>query len=257
MGNPEESDRVRLSKRVAAQQPCSRSEAERLIVGGLVRVDGVVVVLPQTRVSAQQVVTVDAAERVEANEPVTLLWHKPAGVVLSEGMHLPDAEAQRWLTDDRRSPHDRSRVLLLRAHQHRLSPLLPLLAGASGLMVLTQSAGVVRRLTEMSADLEHEWLLDMAWPAEEAGADVREAAVRSLSMPVTFDGRQLAAARASWQSERRLRVAIKGCLPGQIEFLLERAGLKTEVLRRQRLGRIALTGLDAGQWRYLLPTERF
>ena len=40
-------------------------------------------------------------------------------------------------------------------------------------------------------------------------------------------------------------------------FLIERAGLPVASARRQRLGRVALTGLDAGQWRYLLPTERF
>ena len=46
---------VRLSKRVAAMVPCSRSEAERYIEGGWVRVDGQVVEIPQQRVLMQTV----------------------------------------------------------------------------------------------------------------------------------------------------------------------------------------------------------
>ena len=64
-------------------------------------------------------------------------------------------------------------------------------------------------------------------------------------------------ARASWQSELRLRLAIKGNRPGQVAHLCERAGLQLTALRRLRLGRISLAGLPVGEWRYLLPYERF
>jgi 23S rRNA pseudouridine2604 synthase len=34
-------------------------------------------------------------------------------------------------------------------------------------------------------------------------------------------------------------------------------GLQLLGIRRLRIGRVALAGLLAGQWRYLLPNERF
>lgn len=255
--NERPEDGQRLAKRLAAQLGCSRAEAERFIAGGWVRVDGLVVELPEARVQAGQVVTLDDGARPEDLSPVTLLWHKPAGVLVPECLHLPTETATQWLADDRRSPADRSRVRALRGHRHRLQPLLPLGFDEAGLMVFTQSPGVARKLAETAADLEHEWLLDLPADAPVPDAAARDATLRSLAQAVTFDGRRLPPARASGQSDRRLRLAIKGCLPGQVAFLVERAGLALASVRRQRLGRVALTGLDAGQWRYLLPTERF
>jgi len=78
-----------------------------------------------------------------------------------------------------------------------------------------------------------------------------------LSKALFFDGWTVPSARASWQSELRLRLAIKGNLPGQVEHLCARAGLKITAVRRLRLGRIGLAGLPVGEWRYLMPYERF
>ena len=253
--HPDEAQR--LAKRLASQIGCSRSEAERFIAGGWVRVDGQVVEAPEARVLPGQNVTLDAGARPEDLSPVTVLWHKPPGLLLPECLHLPTDTALQWLADDRRAPADRSRIRPLRAHRHRLQPLLPLGFDESGLVVFTQSPGVARKLAEAAGDLEHEWLLDLPATSPLPDAATREATLRSLTQPVSFNGRHLPAARASWQSDRRLRVALKGGLPGQLAFLIERAGLNLALRRRQRIGRIALTGLDAGQWRYLLPTERF
>jgi len=68
---------VRLSKRLAAQLSCSRSEAERYIEGGWVRVDGRVVEEPQFRVLHEKI-ELDPHARLTELPPVTLLLHKPA-----------------------------------------------------------------------------------------------------------------------------------------------------------------------------------
>ena len=111
---------------MAALRSCSRSQAERFIAGGWVRVDGQVVELPEARVTEHQLVTVDPAARPETLVPMTLLWHKPAGLPMPEALHLTDDLVRRWFTPASRSPSDRSRVSPLRAHFHRLQPLCPL-----------------------------------------------------------------------------------------------------------------------------------
>ena len=63
--------------------------------------------------------------------------------------------------------------------------------------------------------------------------------------------------KASWQSERRLRLALKGLEPGQVDVLCALAGLKAAAVRRLRLGRVPLRGLAEGKWAYLPPHERF
>ena len=55
----------------------------------------------------------------------------------------------------------------------------------------------------------------------------------------------------------RLRLAIKGPIPGQVAHLCERAGLGVAAVRRQRIGRVGLDNLPAGQLRYSSAPERF
>jgi len=247
----------RLAKRLAALLPCSRSDAENYIAGGFVRVDGVVVEEPMERVRDHQVVTLDPKAKLEPLESMTLIWHKPATRVLPDEPLLPDALAAKWFTHNNRFKDDRSGVRPLKAHLHKLLPVAPLGTKASGLMVFTQNPGVARKITDESAQLEHEWLAEVAAdPALEDPAR-RDAVLKSLGKALFFDGWSLPPARASWQSEHRLRLAIKGNLPGQVAHLCERAGLQITALRRLRLGRISLAGLPVGEWRYLLGYERF
>lgn len=233
---------LRLSKRVAAQLRCSRQEAELYILGGWVSVDGAVEEQPQARVRPEQVVALAAGARPEPIAPVTLLWHKPAG--LSMGDWLPEA-GQRWAGD-------RSGQRLLQVHTRQLVPVLAPPVQASGLAVFTQSAGVARKLTDRQHPLEQEWLLDV----REAPAD-RDAFLRDLTRAPAGRSLPWPPFRASWQSDRRLRVVVKGETPDLLSGLCERLGPAFSGLRRQRLGRVGLDGLPEGQWRYAGMGERF
>jgi 23S rRNA pseudouridine2604 synthase len=54
-----------------------------------------------------------------------------------------------------------------------------------------------------------------------------------------------------------LRFATKVFKPGLIERVCADAGLKVTELRRIRIGRLPLSQLPVGQWRYLQASERF
>ena len=247
----------RLAKRVAALMACSRSEAERYITGGWVRVDGQVVELPEARVADHHSVEVDPSARPETLAPMTVLWYKPHGLPMPEALHLTDDLVRRWFQPASRSPSDRSGVRPLRAHFHRLQPLSPLASDESGLMVFTQSTPIARRFLQGGLDIEHEWFIDLADGVGPGEADWRATVLRSLQQPMDWQGRHQPPARASWQSDRRIRLVTKGSQPGQRARLVGRAALSVGLIRRQRIGRVAMTGLEPGQWRYLLPTERF
>ncbi len=251
------SEPQRLAKRLAAQLPCSRSDAENYIAGGWVRVDGVVVEEPMERVRDEQTVLLDPKARLEPLQSMTLIWHKPANRALPDEQLLPDALAAKWFTNANRFKGDRSGVRPLKAHLHKLLPVAPLGTKASGLMVFTQNPGVVRKMTEDAVQLEHEWLAEVAADPELEDDARRDAVLKSLGKALFFDGWAVPCARASWQSELRLRLAIKGNRPGQVAHLCERAGLNLTALRRLRLGRISLAGMPVGEWRYLMPYERF
>ena len=247
---------IRLAKRVAAQLACSRSDAENYITGGWVRVNGELQEAPQSRVHDRDVVEVDPKARLEALASMTLIWHKPAGLAMPDG-EVPLPWALQHLGAPQRWSGDRSGVRLLKAHAQQLQIAAGLAAKASGLVVLTQNPGVARKLSDASDAVEHEWLAEVAQDPALQDADRREAVLQSLGKVVFVDGTAVSKARASWQSEWRLRLAIKGYLDGQVAHLAERAGLSLTGLRRLRVGRLSLTPLPEGQWRFLLLHERF
>jgi 23S rRNA pseudouridine2604 synthase len=232
---------VRLSKRVAALVPCSRREAEQYIEGGWVRVDGKVVEEPQFRVTDERV-ELDPGASAAALEPVTLLLHKPAD--------LPYEETQALLVPEHRWPGDTSGIRPVKRHFVQLTPLLPLPAQASGLCVFSQMRGVVRKLTEEASSMEQEVTAEVTG---EAAAD----ALAQLCHGLQFEGRALPPIKVSWQSERRLRFALKGIGPDRVPWMCEQVGLTVLALKRIRLGRLPMAGLPLGQWRYLRAGERF
>jgi len=238
---------IRLAKRVAAQLGCSRAEAERYIAGGGVTVDGAVVEDPASRVlPAQDVCVLPGASAKEA-PPVTILLHKPAG--MNSGVGARGEPALACLAPETLAQaHGQQRFL--QRHLHRLTLTSPLETDASGLVVYTQDFRVVRKLVEEGERVEQEFIVDVS------GA-IRDGGLALLNHGLHFNGKPIAAMKVSWQNEHRLRFALKGVKPGLIDHMCREVGLEIVDLRRIRIGRLPMAGLQPGQWRYLLDYERF
>lgn len=241
---------VRLAKRLAEVLSCSRREAEQYIEGGWVSVDGVVIEEPQFRV-LDQAITVHKDASLLALVPVTLLLHKPAGY--EAGPDGGAASLAPLLSAVTRSPGDSSGIRPLKKHFSSVELVTPLATPASGLVVLTQDWRVTRKLREDARVMEHEVVVDVSGDIKPGGLD----RLNRVDHGFTFKGVLLPPAKVSWQSETRLRFALKGEVPGQIAYMCESVGLKVEGMKRLRIGRVAMSQLQPGQWRYLLPHERF
>lgn len=238
-------DSIRLSKRVAELARCSRADADHYIEGGWVRVDGQVIESPQHMVSGEHV-ELDPDAKLEAPEPATILLHKPAGFDAIAGRRPAAAlvaPGTRWAEDP-------TGIRLLQRHFHRLTPLVPLDAEASGLMVLTQDGRVWRRLTEDADRIEHEYVVEVA-------GEIAPYGLRRLNHGLRYQGRELPPCKVSWQNEFRLRFAIKAVQPGQLRDMCAQVGLDVVAIRRIRIGKIPLGKMPAGEWRYLPVGERF
>ena len=226
---------MRLAKHLAAAHNLSRAQAEQYIEGGYVRVNGVVIESPQHRVKG------DGSERIELDSqaklspilPMTILWHKPSGTP-SETFALAN-----------RASTDRSGIRLLQRHLKDQVCVTPLETGASGLVVFTQDFPVKRKLTQDAALVENEVIVDVT-------GEVSEQQLRALSRPPMK-------VAMSKQTDKitGLRFAIKGYAAGSIAAQCQHAGLQIEAMRRIRVGRIPLSGLEVGQWRFLMGYEKF
>lgn len=228
----------RLAKRVATLRACSRSEAERLIEGGWVMVDSQKVTEPAHRVQTAQTVQVDPQAQTLQLVPVTLAWHKPAGIALTEDQPLAG------LIEAGGS--------LLPWHVKHLRCVSPMPAQASGLALFVQDARVLRKVREDGPLLEHEWMLDVA------GATQPEALQTLLQTTQALGPKAWGKLSTSSQNPQRtrLRLAAKGYDPQALPGWLAKAGLTVQALHRLRLGRVALGPLPEGAWRLLGPYER-
>ena len=102
------SEPMRLAKRVADLQRCSRRDAELYIQGGWVRVDGVVVEQPQHMVLSEHV-------EVDPNAQLAPI------ALVSMLMHRPELELELLPTASTRSAADHSGIHLHARHFAKLS----------------------------------------------------------------------------------------------------------------------------------------
>lgn len=231
----------RLAKRVATLHGCSRGDAERLIEGGWVSVNGTVADDPAQRVG-DETVSIAADARIETLPTLTLLWHKPVGVALVDeqplkGLVAADATLRPW-------------------HLKHLRCASPMPAASSGLAVFAQSPGVLRVLREDGPLLEHEWMLDL--PGRVSPEALATLDLRKVDMAWGPRTPHMKLSVGSQSAERtRLRLAIKTYTPARLPAWLHSAGLTATTLHRLRLGRVALGPLPVGAWRVLSPHERF
>jgi len=254
---------VRLSKCVAELKACSRREAEQYIEGGWVRVAGIVIEEPQFRVH-DEAVDIDPHASLMALAPVTLLLHKPPG--LDAGTHEPISikglgkgirEALALITPASQaadSNDGRPLVPLLKKHLTKQVLCLPLESAASGLVVYTQDWRIERKLVEDAHVIEQEFTIEVE-------GEVPPDTLDHLNHGLNDGGHPLPPVKVSVSStgegHTRLRCALKGVHPGLIAYLCDRVGLKILSLKRIRVGRLPLSTVAVGEWRFLQPYERF
>jgi len=224
---------IRLAKRVAADQNCSRREAEALIVAGGVQVAGKVVTDPARRVKDAQAVEVNRLVSMAALAPLTLVLFKPADM----------AANLAWLqnTVGLKAPHP---GIWGAERLAKMQMPLPLPKAASGLCIFSDDLGVLRHLEDRRSPMEAEWMATLAGP-------VSEATLKALNGPGLR-------ASINRQTDRVtvLRIAGKDIDGLELGRWLDQQ-CPLQDLRRQRVGRLSLAPLEPGQWRQLEGHERF
>ncbi len=263
-----ESEGERLSKRVMALKACSRTEAEQYIEGGWVMVNGVVVEDPPFRVLHQTVSIAPDATLLNTAD-VTLILNKPSGWL--DGVEDDDEDederpargrtskpqipnARSLLTIANRYSNDQSEIRALKRHFLHLEADVALETGASGLVVFTQDWRTTRKLSEDLGSMEHELIVDVT-------GEVQPEQLQRIARALNDERNPLPQVKFSVNSSSpelsKLRFAIKGSHPGLVAYLCGKAGLEIQAMRRIRLGRLALTDLPEGQWRFLSVYEKF
>jgi 23S rRNA pseudouridine2604 synthase len=227
-----EDNSMRLAKRMVELGMCSRREADDYIEQGRVKVDGEIVRILGSRVRPEQHIELVGQDRPLDAGPATLLLYRDTD---------DDTDWHAQVREDNRSSDDRSDRSLLARHLRRQTAFGATDPHCTGLVVLSQD----RRLHSRLADCEQEFLVSVAKaPAAALLVEAaREVEARSC--------------RLSRQSDHQLRILLTAPQPNAIAAVCAKLNCPPLAIRCIRIGRLQLGRLEAGRWRFLLPTDRF
>lgn len=240
----EEPEPQRVNRWLAQNGVCSRREAEGLIGRGLISIDGETVADVGRKIEAGQTLTLadDAQEGLQA--ALTVLIHKPVGVVSSqpEAGQIP---AVRLLTRENLFGD----AMKIPSRESKLAPVGRLDRDSRGLLILSEDGVVAKAVIGPDSELEKEYLVRVAGP-------ISEKKIARLSHGLSLDGRQLKPAKVSLAGEQRLRFVLTEGRNRQIRRMCDLVELSVVDLLRIRIGPLKLGDLPPSKWRPLTSAER-
>jgi len=242
-------EKVRVSKLMSQQGICSRREADSYIERGWVLVDGVPVTELGTRAFPNQKITLAKQAQSRQEATVTILINKPVGYVSSQPEKgYPPAIA--LITAQTRFGGDRSPVQFSPVHLRGLATAGRLDIDSTGLLVLTQDGRIAKQLIGENSGMEKEYLVRVDGSLSAEG-------LARLNFGLALDGQALKRAEVSWLNKGQLRFVLREGKKRQIRRMCELVGLAVTGLKRVRIGKVMLSDLPDGQWRYLRSDEQF
>jgi 23S rRNA pseudouridine2604 synthase len=233
----------RINKWLAQSGVCSRREAEAFIADGLVAIDGETVSDPGRKIARGQTLTLRDAAGAALGAQLTVIVHKPVGVV-SAHPEPGQTEAAQLLTAQN----------LWRAHIEAprgksLPPLGRLDRDSRGLLLLSEDGVLAKAVIGPGSTLDKEYLVRV-----DGRIDARM--LMRLRHGLVLDGRALRRAEVEEIGPQRLRFVLTEGRNRQIRRMCEAVGLTVVDLLRIRIGPIPLGDLPEGCWRPLEPGER-
>lgn len=226
---------MRLDQFVSQATGMSRSEAQKLIRWGRVRVNGNNIIKPPTHIDPQLPVTLD-------DEPITLpgtiylMLHKPAGVISAT-----DDPSHRTVLD-----------LITHPHRHTLHVVGRLDKDTTGLLLITNDGDWSHRLMSPKQHVPKTYLATLAEP-------LTEAAAAQLRVGVQLHGEKhlTLPAEVVTLPQQQVRLTLYEGKYHQVKRMLAVVGNRVESLHRQQIGDLMLDEkLPPGEWRELTEQEQ-
>lgn len=240
----DEPEPQRVNRWLAQSGVCSRREADALIAGGLVSIDGERVDDAGRKIAPGQTLTLADQAEAGLEARFTAVLNKPVGYVSGqpEPGHTP---AVRLITPDRRVGPGPSL-----ARDAALPPLGRLDEDSRGLLLLSDDGVLAKAVVGPQSELDKEYLVRV-------GGTVTRDKLDLLRHGLELDGRTLRPAKVAQLADGvTLRFTLTEGRNRQIRRMCEQVRLWVLDLHRIRIGPLRLGDLPEGRWRALTPEER-
>lgn len=224
----------RLSKVLAAAGVASRRAAEELIFQGKIKVNGQIVLTPQTLVNPEEDEICIGEKIVScAEEKVYYMLNKPIGYVCST----------------RKSGESKPVLDLFEGETHRLFTVGRLDKDTRGLLIVTNDGHFANQVIHPSSNIRKEYLAKI-------DQEVTHEHLMAISQGTLVQGCFVKPLRVEKVRRGTLKVVIGEGKKREVRLLLQAAGLTVKELTRIAIGGLRLGALPVGNWRSLSERER-
>ena len=240
----DEAEPQRVNRWLAQSGVCSRREAEALITQGLVSIDGETVQDPGRKILTGQTLTLADAAEAELASTLSLIVHKPIGVVSA---HPDPGQTQASDLLTRANLWGPSEVIP--GPKDSLPPLGRLDMDSRGLLILSGDGVLAKAVIGPESDLEKEYVVRVE-------GEITEKKLGLLRHGLQLDRRQLRRAKVFHMGDQKIRIMLKEGRNRQIRRMCDLVDLEVVDLLRVRIGPLKLGNLGESKWRLITPAER-
>jgi 23S rRNA pseudouridine2605 synthase len=224
----------RLSKALAAAGVASRRAAEEIIFAGRVKVNGAVVMIPQTLVNWEEdTILVDEAPLRGEERKVYFILHKPHGYICSNTR----IGSKKLVTD-------------LFTHLNlRLFTVGRLDRDTTGLLLVTNDGHFANKVIHPSSNIAKEYLV-------KASQEITDVHLKTISKGIYVEGSFVRPVRVEKVRKGTLKVVVKEGKKREVRLMVQEAGLDILELSRIRIGGLRLGSLPEGTFREMTESEK-
>jgi 23S rRNA pseudouridine2604 synthase len=226
-------DKIRIQKYCSERGLASRRETEEYLKNGWIKVNGVVVTEPGTKVDPENDVVefLDEVKNIK-KELKYIILNKPRGFVTN----LPNEDEKEAST--LLSPVDRSTVYAV----GRLDK------ESEGFLFFTNDGVVANRLKSPDFEVEKEYQVI-------TDREISPEVIKEYAKGFFLDGERLKPVKVKKHTERKYTFILTEGKNRQIRRMLEKSGYKVYSLKRLRIGIMSLKDLKPGTYRALAGRE--
>lgn len=218
-----------LNKFISSTGICSRREAEKLITGGRVTINGKTTQLGN-RVFEGDVVKVDGKLLQAKPKTLYLALNKPIGIVC---------------TTDSKEPKN---IVKHVNYPQRLFPIGRLDKPSEGLIFLTNDGDIVNKILRAGNNHEKEYVVSV-------DKTITEDFIEKMSKGIPILGTITKDCKVERLSNTVFKITLVQGLNRQIRRMCEYLGYKVTKLKRTRIMNVKLENLKVGEWRELSDEE--
>ncbi len=236
------SEKLRLSKLMGQRGLCSRSQADKLIEEGLVKVNGELVSELGSKVDPNCSIEILEEGKESLEDKITIALNKPRDYVSSQ----PEDDYVSALELIREKNYFGDSYE--HVERNGLAPLGRLDIDSTGLILYSQNGVLAKKIIGENSSVDKEYEVNVT-------GNISEQAMAKLRIGLTLDDVKLKRAKVTKVSSTKMIFVLNQGRKRQIRRMCELVGLKTTRIHRIRVGKLKIGDLPEGKWTIVKPED--